>query len=113
VKRPYYGWILAVTLGFCETVSWGVLYYAFSVLIAPTTAELGWSRAELSGALSVMLVVSGLAGLVVGRWLDEHGPRILMTAGSIVAVPLVSAWSRVRDVSSFHMVLVCVVAWLA
>ena len=103
-RRPYYGWTLAVTLGFTETVSWGVLYYAFSALIAPTTAELGWSRAEISGALSVMLVVSGFAGLGVGRWLDEHGPRALMTAGSIVAVPLVLAWSQVRDLPTFYAI---------
>jgi len=108
VKRPYYGWILAVTFGFCETVSWGVLYYAFSVLIAPTTAELGWSRAQISGALSLMLVVSGLAGLGVGRWLDEHGPRSLMTVGSIAAVPLVIAWSQVRDLFSFYVIWILI-----
>jgi MFS family permease len=108
VKRPYYGWILAVTFGFCETVSWGILYYAFSVLIAPTTAELGWSRAQVSGALSVMLVVSGLAGLGVGRWLDEHGPRLLMTAGSIVAVPLVLAWSQVQDLFAFYLIWIAI-----
>lgn len=95
-----------MVLGFTETVSWGVLYYTFSVLIAPTTAELGWSRAEVSGALSVMLVVSGLAGLGMGRWLDEHGPRALMTAGSIIAVPLVIAWSQVRDLLSFYVIWV-------
>ncbi len=104
MRRPYYGWILAVVFGSCETVSWGVLYYAFSVLIAPTTAEMGWSRAEISGALSVMLVVSGVTGLAVGRWLDEHGPRLLMTAGSIVAIPLVLAWSQVQDLVSFYLI---------
>jgi len=104
VRRPYYGWILAVLFGFCETVSWGVLYYAFSVLIAPTTTEMGWSRAEVSGALSLMLVVSGVTGLGVGRWLDEHGPRLLMTAGSIVAIPLVLAWSQVQDLLSFYVI---------
>lgn len=95
-----------MVLGFTETVSWGVLYYTFSVLIAPTTAEMGWSRAEISGALSVMLVVSGVVGLGVGRWLDEHGPRALMTAGSIAAVPLVIAWSQVRDLLTFYLIWV-------
>ena len=103
--RPrYYGWTLAVTLGFTETVSWGVLYYAFSALIGPTTAELGWSRAEISGALSVMLVGSGVSGLAVGHWLDQHGPRALMTAGSLVAVPLIVAWSQVRDLGIFYLI---------
>jgi MFS family permease len=108
VKRPYYGWILAIVFGFTETVSWGVLYYTFSVLIAPTTAELGWSRAEISGALSVMLVVSGLFGVAAGRWLDEHGPRLLMTAGSIAAVPLVIAWSQVHDLLSFYVIWILI-----
>ncbi|MEP7003764.1 MAG: MFS transporter [Chloroflexota bacterium] len=108
MRRPYYGWILAVVLGFTETVSWGVLYYAFSVLIPPTIQELGWSRAEISGALSVMLLVSGVAGLAVGRWLDEHGPRLLMTAGSIIAIPLVLAWSQARDLAFFYAVWVAI-----
>lgn len=104
VRRPYYGWILAVVLGSTETVSWGVLYYAFSVIITPISAETGWSRGEISGAFALMLVISGVAGLAVGRWLDEHGPRLLMTAGSIAAVPLVVALSQVRDVRSFYVV---------
>lgn len=108
MTRPYYGWILAVVLGFTETVSWGVLYYAFSVMVTPTATELGWSRAQVSGALSVMLVVSGIVGLAVGRWLDEHGPRLLMTAGSIVAVPLVLAWSHVEDLGSFYAVWILI-----
>ena len=107
-RRPYYGWVLAVVLGFTETVSWGVLYYAFSVLIAPTTQELGWSRAQVSGALSVMLIVSGITGLGVGRWLDEHGPRSLMTVGSIAGVPLVIAWSQARDLAFFYVVWILI-----
>jgi MFS family permease len=69
---------------------------------------MGWSRAQVSGALSMMLVVSGLAGLWVGRWLDEHGPRLLMTAGSVAAVPLVIAWSQVRDLVSFYVIWICI-----
>jgi MFS family permease len=106
--RLYHGWVLAVTLGFTETISWGVLYYAFSVLITPTADELGWSRAEISGALSVMLVVSGVTALPVGRWLDDHGPRLLMTAGSIAAVPLVIAWSQVHDLVVFYAIWILI-----
>jgi hypothetical protein len=28
----------------------------------------------------------------VGRWLDRHGPRLLMTVGSALAALLVAAW---------------------
>ncbi|HUQ16596.1 MAG TPA: MFS transporter [Candidatus Saccharimonadales bacterium] len=103
-RRPYYGWVIVLVLGVTETVSWGVVYYAFSVFVTPTSAELGWSRAEIAGAFSVALVVSGLTGLFVGRWLDDHGPRLLMTVGSVAAVGLVLAWSQARDLVSFYAV---------
>ena len=42
----YYGWVLVGALGITETISWGVLYYAFSAFVTPMEADLGWSRAE-------------------------------------------------------------------
>ena len=74
--------VLCVT----EVVSWGVLYYAFPVLSGRIAADTGWSPPALSGAFSAALVVSGLTGIVVGRWIDRHGPRWLMTVGSATAV---------------------------
>ncbi|MBI3973971.1 MAG: hypothetical protein HY332_22055 [Chloroflexi bacterium] len=33
-SRLYYGWVLVLVLGITETVSWGILYYAFSVCLS-------------------------------------------------------------------------------
>src|SRR5215217_1068273 len=88
-RRLYYGWVVAGTLALTETISWGILYYAFSVFLVPMGSELGWSTATLTGAYSLSLLISGLAAPFVGRWLDRHGPRALMTAGSILGVLLV------------------------
>ena len=38
-------------LSVAETVSWGILYYSFSVFIRPIEREMGWSRTEVTGAL--------------------------------------------------------------
>ncbi len=100
----YYGWVLVVTLGVTETISWGVLYYAFAVYLAPMQAELGWSRGDMTGAFSVALLLAGLTAIPVGRWLDRHGPRLLMTVGSIVATALVLAWSRVTSLDQLYLV---------
>lgn len=93
--RVYYGWVIAGTLAVTETISWGVLYYAFSVFLVPMQRELGWSPAVLAGAFSLALLVSGLAAPLVGRWVDRQGGRILMTGGSILGSLLLLAWSRV------------------
>jgi MFS family permease len=67
-------------------------------------AELGWSRSEVAGAFSVALLASGLAAVPVGHWLDRHGPRALMTAGSLLGVALLVAWSRVTSLAAFYAI---------
>jgi MFS family permease len=100
----YYGWVLVVTLGVTETISWGILYYAFAVYLAPMQAELGWSRGDMTGAFSLALLLAGLTAIPAGRWLDRHGPRLLMTLGSILGSLLVLAWSRVSSLEQLYLV---------
>jgi len=100
----YYGWIITLTLAVTETVSWGILHYAFSVFLTPMERELGWSRAELTGGFSLSLLVMGAMAFPVGAWIDRHGPRLLMTLGSIAASLLVVAWSRVTDLTTFYLI---------
>ena len=101
----YYGWYIAIVLAITETVSYGVLFYAFSVFITPMEAELGWSRAELSGAFSLSLLIAGIIAFPVGYWLDKHGSRLLMTLGSIGATVMVLLWSQVTTLPEFLIVM--------
>jgi MFS family permease len=103
-RIPYYGWVLVVTLAVTETTSWGILYYSFTVFLTPMQQEFGWSRAAMTGAFSVALLISGLAGVPAGRWLDRHGPRLLMTAGSCLAALLVLAWAGVQSLVGLYLV---------
>jgi sugar phosphate permease len=103
-EKPYYGWVLAVTLAVTETISWGIIYYSFSVFLTPMENDLGWSRAELTGGFSLMLLVTGIMAFPVGAWIDKHGARALMTAGSIGASLLVIAWSMVTSLPTFYLI---------
>jgi MFS family permease len=100
--RWFYGWTLVVALGVTETVSYGILQYAFPVFIAPMGAELGWSTAAVTGAFSLATLVSAAAAVPAGRWVDRHGPRGLMTVGSVLAALLLFGWSRVRTIEGFY-----------
>ena len=104
VPRTYYGWRIVGVLALTETVSWGILYYSFSVFLAPMQRELGLSAATVSGAFSVALVVMGVTALPVGSWLDRHGARGVMTSGSVLSAGAVAAWSQVRTVGQLYAV---------
>jgi len=102
--RLYYGWVVVAALCVTEVVSWGILYYGFPVLLRPMEADLGWSRVEITGAFSVGMGVAALAALPVGRWIDRHGARALMTTGSCLATVLLLAWSRIESLSALYAV---------
>ncbi|GAB3227466.1 MFS transporter [Glycomyces halotolerans] len=80
-----------ITLCATQITSWGVLFYAFPVLSGRISVDTGWSTAAVTGAFSAGLAVSAAAGVPVGHLLDRHGPRSVMTAGSVLAVAAVAA----------------------
>lgn len=94
--------VLAVLCG-TEIVSWGVLYYAFPVLAPAMVADTGWSVGTVTAAFSLGLVVAALAGIPAGRWLDRFGPRRVMTAGSLIAVPAVVGIATAPTVAWFFV----------
>ena len=104
-KSLYYGWYIAIVFAITETVSFGVIYYAFTVFITPMEADLGWSRGELSGAFSLFLLMTGLMAFPVGWWLDKRGSRLLMTLGSTGATLLTLMWSQVNSLPEFMLIM--------
>ena len=91
-------------LAITETVSWGILFYAFAVFLIPMADELGAGNAQIAGALSLAIAISGVAGIAVGRWIDHASPRPLMTLGSVAGAALVVAWSRVESLAALYAV---------
>jgi MFS family permease len=96
-------WRTVVALAATETVSYGVLSYAFAVFLPVLHAELGWSSTAISGAYTLALLVSAAAAVPAGRWLDRHGPRLLMTAGSLVASLLILACAATHTLWGFYL----------
>jgi predicted MFS family arabinose efflux permease len=72
--------ILACT----QIISWGSLYYAFSILAPSIQQELGWGATLVFGAYSWSLLVAGLTATPIGILLDRNGGQMVMGAGSVV-----------------------------
>ncbi|MET9514686.1 MFS transporter [Streptomyces sp. NPDC002994] len=89
-----------------QITGWGVVYYAFPVLLPHLTADTGWSTSAATAAFSGALLVSALAGIPVGRILDRRGPRAVMTTGSLIAV------ASVLMIAAAPNVYVFVAAWV-
>jgi MFS family permease len=102
----FHGWRIVAALAVTQTVGYGALYYAFAVLMQPMAADLHASTTVVTGALTASTLVGAVMAIPVGRWLDRHGGRGLMTAGSLAATALLVAWSQVHTVTGLYAVLV-------
>lgn len=100
----YYGWLVVGALAITEPISWGILFYGFGVMLTPIQQEMGWSQAELTAAFSLMLLVSGITAVPVGRWLDRYGARGLMTLGSCLATLAIIGWAQVQTLIGFYAI---------
>lgn len=77
-------WGLAWRLALGQVVSWGILYYAFTVVAEPLHQSTGWSRTFVNVGLSAGLLAWGLASVPVGGWIQRRGARELMALSSVV-----------------------------
>ena len=72
-------------LGITQLITWGTTFYMLGVLGRPISAATGWSQSFVFGGMTVGLVVSGLISTWIGRLVDRHGGRIVMTLGLLLA----------------------------
>ena len=90
-QRVYYGWVVVGITALTLLVAAGVRA-ASGVLVKPLENDLGWSRSSISFAISIGLVLYGLAGPAGGALMDRFGPRRMMLAGlALTALAPVSA----------------------
>ena len=76
--RPTVRRRLTVAALFVVTCGISIPLAAYGVFLPVLAEAFGWSRGALSTALSINLVLGGLAGLGIGALADRHGPRVLL-----------------------------------
>ncbi|MCG5213417.1 MFS transporter [Streptosporangium soli] len=99
---------VVAALGLTQTIGYGVLYYAFSVFLSPMRHNLDASGPQVAAALTLAVLTTALCAPLVGRLLDAHGGRGLMTAGSVLGTLAVLGWSRVTSLPQLYAVFLAI-----
>jgi MFS family permease len=77
-------WRVAAAL-FAVVFSASTPLAAFGVFLPALADAFGWSRGAISLALSINLVLGGLAAFLVGGLADRHGPRGVLLVAVVIA----------------------------
>ncbi len=95
----FYGWIILATLSVCYFLIIGTTFYGFGVVLAPMTADLGWSRAEAGTGFSLLVLTSGLGGPLIALMIRRFGARVTMSTGALFLAS--GAWITATSTTLF------------
>ena len=83
MKKPHYAWI-ALSITFVVLLTSAAIRATPGVLIVPFEHEFGWSRATISVAISINLLLYGLMGPFSAGFINRYGPRRVMAVSSFM-----------------------------
>ena len=89
-----------VTLG----LSYG-FWYAYSVFLVAFLTEFGWSRSLVAGAFSLLVVVHGVSGPVLGWLVERFGPRAVIASGGAVLAGSLLLGAHINAVWQLYVVI--------
>jgi sugar phosphate permease len=101
MKKPHYAWIvLAIT--FVVLLISAATRATPGVLMVPLEQEFGWSRATISIAISINLLLYGLTGPFAAGLVNRYGPRrvmavaaFLMGLGTLATITMKHPWQLI------------------
>ena len=99
----YYGWFV-LSIVFMTTLTSAGVRSSPSVLIHPLEAEFGWSRALIASAVSMNLLLFGVAAPISGWLIDKYGPRKVMMGSLALLIFGVSGTMAMDQFWQFFLV---------
>jgi len=98
----HYGWVIVAAGALITCVAAGSMF-ALPVYLQPMADDTGWSRAGISGAMTIGFIVMGVAGFFWGTVSDRIGARpVVMIASGLLGLGLFLA-SRAGDLLQFQI----------
>jgi MFS family permease len=90
-----------LALGITQITAWGTSYYCLGVLAGSIGQDTGWSRGFVFLGFTVALLVMGLVSNAVGRAIDRHGGRTVMSLGTVLVSAGLFALAHVRSEAAY------------
>ena len=98
----YYGWVVLGAVGLACFARAGPAVATFSLFVTPMSADLGWSRTTLAGAVSLGGVLAAIFSPMIGNYLDRQGARVVLGCAVVATGLSLAALSAVESVPAFY-----------
>ncbi len=100
--RFNYGWVIVAAGAAMTCVAFGAVF-SLAVFLQPMADATGWSRAGISGAMTLVFLAMGVGGFAWGMLSDRIGARPVVLAGSILLALGLALASRAGSLLEFQL----------
>ena len=101
----FYGWTV-LGCAMCSSFARQAAAFAtLSVFMVPMTTEFGWSRVEMSAAVSLGNIIAALASPAIGRVVDRIGARAVLVGSAVLISATALALSATDSLLWFYIFL--------
>jgi MFS family permease len=91
-------------LAIAQMLIWACIYYSFPALLLHWEQSLGWSRADLTGAITLAVFVSAFGSPLYGRLIDTGKGALMMTTAAVMGGSCMILLSLVEQLWQFYLI---------
>lgn len=103
----FYGWIVLGCVCCAGFARQGPAVATLSIFIDPMTADFGWSRTAMSGAVSLGGLLAAFTSPLLGPVLDRSGARLMLCTAVLLTGAATMLLSQTQSLAVFYL-LFCV-----
>jgi MFS family permease len=81
--KLHYGWMIVAVGALMSCVGMGAMF-SLAVFLQPIAFDTGWTRAEISSAMTLDFITMGVAAFGWGALSDRYGTRIVVLTGTVL-----------------------------
>lgn len=100
-------------LAFGQTLVWAGTYYVFPALIVRWEADFGWTRSEITGALTFAIFTAAIFSPISGRLIDKGFGPYMLFLGPFIGGILVSLLFFAQSLIGFYAIWTAIGACMA
>ena len=102
-SKAHHGWYIVAASFVTNLVLTGSFWQGFQVFFLPILREFGWSRAAISGAVSLRQLETGLFAPFLGFAVDHLGARQIIVISGIIVGTGMMAISQTSSLLTFYV----------
>ena len=103
-RLPFsYGWVILACVCAAGFSRQGAAVATLSIFVEPMTQAFGWSRTELSGAVSIGGILGALVAPALGSFLDRNGARAVLGLAVLLTAVSTFMLSFTHSLAFFYL----------